>query len=201
MNEAQTLEDLELFTYMFKLVERQGNQKEKLLNAEIGNLIGRRLHDFDVMGPEVQDFRRNVLKVCQEAVKQRNANQMELVRYAFPPELHSEASSLLLGSLTVTVYSVGSKKFTEVDMGPGTRPHDVIKLALKSKELKSMASRLHAEELVLKVSGREEYLLEEVPLHKYSVRPVHCLCVCLVWKCVLFLKVCFALPTNTTNST
>ena len=38
---------------ILKLVERQGNQQEKLLNAEISNLIGRRLHDFDVMGAEV----------------------------------------------------------------------------------------------------------------------------------------------------
>ncbi len=38
---------------MLKLLERQGNQDEKLLNAEISDLIGRRLHDFDIMGAEV----------------------------------------------------------------------------------------------------------------------------------------------------
>ena len=52
MNEANTLEELDLFIPMLKLVERQGNQDEKLLNAEISNLIGRRLHDFDIMGAE-----------------------------------------------------------------------------------------------------------------------------------------------------
>lgn len=46
--------ELDLFIPILKLVERQGNQREKLLNAEISNLIGRRLHDFDVMGPEVK---------------------------------------------------------------------------------------------------------------------------------------------------
>ena len=53
VNEANTLEELDLFIPMLKLVERQGNQDEKLLNAEISNLIGRRLHDFDIMGAEV----------------------------------------------------------------------------------------------------------------------------------------------------
>ncbi len=47
------LDELDLFIPMLKLVERQGNQDEKLLNAEISNLIGRRLHDFDVMSAEV----------------------------------------------------------------------------------------------------------------------------------------------------
>lgn len=53
MNEQATLSDLDIFIPVLKLVERQGNQVEKQLNAEISNLIGRRLHDFDVMGKEV----------------------------------------------------------------------------------------------------------------------------------------------------
>ena len=47
------MEELDLFIPMLKMLERQGNQEEKLLNAEISDLIGRRLHDFDVMGAEV----------------------------------------------------------------------------------------------------------------------------------------------------
>ena len=53
VNDANTLDQLDLFIPILKLVEKQGNQDEKLLNAEISNLIGRRLHDFDVMGAEV----------------------------------------------------------------------------------------------------------------------------------------------------
>ena len=53
MNESKCYGELDLYVPILKLVERQGNQGEKLLNAEISNLIGRRLHDFDVMGPEV----------------------------------------------------------------------------------------------------------------------------------------------------
>lgn len=53
MNELYCYSELDLYVPILKLVERQGNQGEKLLNAEISNLIGRRLHDFDVMGAEV----------------------------------------------------------------------------------------------------------------------------------------------------
>lgn len=53
LNEQYRLADLDISIPVLKLVERQGNHNEKLLNAEISNLIGRRLHDFDVMGPEV----------------------------------------------------------------------------------------------------------------------------------------------------
>ena len=53
MNESVCYGDLDVAIPMLKLVERQGNQNEKLLNAKISNVIGRRLHDFDVMGKEV----------------------------------------------------------------------------------------------------------------------------------------------------
>ena len=62
VNESNTLEELDLFIPMLKLMERQGNQDEKLLNAEISNLIGRRLHDFDIMGPEVC-YKHNVILI------------------------------------------------------------------------------------------------------------------------------------------
>ena len=55
VNESNCYNELDLYVPILKLVERQGNQGEKLLNAEISNLIGRRLHDFDVMGPEVMN--------------------------------------------------------------------------------------------------------------------------------------------------
>ena len=53
VNESATLESLGLAVPLLKLTERRGNQDEKLLNAEISNLIGKRLHEFDVMGAEV----------------------------------------------------------------------------------------------------------------------------------------------------
>ena len=47
-------------------MERQGNQEEKLLNAEISNLIGKRLHDFDLMGAEVSDLQSMICLIQSE---------------------------------------------------------------------------------------------------------------------------------------
>lgn len=56
VNETKTLEELDLFIPMLKLMEREGNQDEKMLSADISNLIGKRLHDFDIMGAEVRVY-------------------------------------------------------------------------------------------------------------------------------------------------
>lgn len=47
----------------------QGNQEEKVLNAKISNLIGRRLHDFDIMGAEVRVGVRE--EQCRERERER----------------------------------------------------------------------------------------------------------------------------------
>ena len=41
VNENQTMGDLNLFTPLLKLEERQGNMEEKRLKSDIGALIGR----------------------------------------------------------------------------------------------------------------------------------------------------------------
>ena len=51
----------------------QGNQEEKVLNAKISNLIGRRLHDFDIMGAEVRVGGRG--EQCRE--REREKRQRE----------------------------------------------------------------------------------------------------------------------------
>lgn len=63
VDEKQLLCDIGLFQPMLKLVERQGSQEEKLFNAELSNLIGARVHDFEVMGKEIRDFRRELFQV------------------------------------------------------------------------------------------------------------------------------------------
>ena len=63
VDEKQLLSDIGLFQPILKLVERQGSQEEKLFNAELSNLIGARVHDFEVMGKEIREFRRELFQV------------------------------------------------------------------------------------------------------------------------------------------
>lgn len=63
VDEKQLYCDVSLFQPILKLVERQGSQEEKLFNAELSNLIGARVHDFEVMGKEIREFRRELFQV------------------------------------------------------------------------------------------------------------------------------------------
>ncbi|KAK6308968.1 hypothetical protein J4Q44_G00204310 [Coregonus suidteri] len=64
--ETSRLCDLRLFQPFLKVIEPVGNREKKILNREIGFAIGMPVCEFDlVKDPEVQDFRRNILNVCQ----------------------------------------------------------------------------------------------------------------------------------------
>ena len=57
-------------------------------------------------------------------------------------------------------------------------PRSVLELALSSREFESVSSRLDANSFVLKVVGKEEYFLKEVPIIQYKVHVCVCDCVC-----------------------
>jgi len=141
-----------------------------LLNAEIGNLIGRRLHDFDVMGVEVQDFRRNILTVCEQAVQDRTSSDQEAVHYHYPPRLVKDEGEQVQ-AITVDIFYVtsdGKSVKATLPVDGSKLPISVIEMALKTKELHHLISRSRASEFVLKVVGREEYLLDPAPLTQYK---------------------------------
>lgn len=57
---------------------------------------------------------------------------------------------------------------SQVDLG--SCPQEIVERAMDSKELKRVLSRhQNAEELVLKVVGREEYLIAQKPVSSYKV--------------------------------
>lgn len=59
-------------------------------------------------------------------------------------------------------------------MDLGSCPSEVLERAIQSRELKRSIGRLNPKELVLKVAGKEEYLLEEKSISCYQV----CVCAC-----------------------
>ena len=59
---------------------------------------------------------------------------------------------------------------TVLQVGLEVKPLSLLNKALQKKELKHVMSRLHATKLVLKVVGREEYLLKDEPLIHYKVQ-------------------------------
>lgn len=59
-----------------------------MLNSDICTAIGLHIHEFDEMkDPEVAEFRRHILEICQESVTKREENGKESqALYAYPPE-------------------------------------------------------------------------------------------------------------------
>lgn len=66
-------------------------------------------------------------------------------------------------------------------MDLGSCPSEVVERAIQSKELRRSIGRLNPKDLVLKVAGKEEYMLEEKSISSYQVRQRRksCLFVCL----------------------
>jgi phosphatidylinositol-4,5-bisphosphate 3-kinase len=160
---------------VLKLVERKGNQEEKQLNSEISNLIGRRtcMHDFDTMGAEAQDFRRSALAVCEQAVRERAESESTAMRYYYPPNLldYQPRVDQQESEISVSVdylSSDGTRYGATIQVDLENDPRSVLELALSSREFRPVTSRLDANSFVLKVVGKEEYFLKEVPVIQYK---------------------------------
>ncbi|KAK7076708.1 Phosphatidylinositol 4,5-bisphosphate 3-kinase catalytic subunit beta isoform [Halocaridina rubra] len=91
MDEGKCLQEINPFMYILKIVERKGNETEKMLNLQIGLLIGKDLQKFDdLKNPEVNEFRWNMKVFCDEVVSARNkASWVEQVQYQYPARISS----------------------------------------------------------------------------------------------------------------
>uniref|UniRef100_A0A8C4R270 Phosphatidylinositol 4,5-bisphosphate 3-kinase catalytic subunit alpha isoform n=1 Tax=Eptatretus burgeri TaxID=7764 RepID=A0A8C4R270_EPTBU len=154
-----------------------------------GFAIGMPVCEFDLLkDPEVQEFRRNVLAVCKDAVEARDANGTHsLALYVYPPDIESSPdlpqhilNRLDKGYIIIVIWVIVSpsndkQKYT-VRVPHDATPEQVIAEAIR-KKTRSMA--LSAEQLrlcvneyqgkyILKVCGCDDYLLERFPLSQYK---------------------------------
>lgn len=91
LDETLFLSEIKMYKPLFKLVEKKGNQEEKILSSRIGWLIGKQLKDFEMLrDPEVNDFRVSMIEKCEQAIQWRNgASWEEKVMYCYPPDIES----------------------------------------------------------------------------------------------------------------
>ncbi|XP_006787079.1 phosphatidylinositol 4,5-bisphosphate 3-kinase catalytic subunit alpha isoform-like [Neolamprologus brichardi] len=188
-DETRRLCDLRLFQAFLKVIEPVGNREEKILNREIGFAIGMPICEFDlVKDPEVQDFRRNILNVCKEAVDLRDSNgPHSRALYVYPPNVESSAelprhiySKLDKGQIIVVIWVIVSptndkQKYT-LKINHDYVPEQVIAEAIRKKtrsmllsqEQLKMCVQEYQGKYILKVCGCDEYLLEKYPLSQYK---------------------------------
>uniref|UniRef100_A0A3Q2FNV0 phosphatidylinositol-4,5-bisphosphate 3-kinase n=1 Tax=Cyprinodon variegatus TaxID=28743 RepID=A0A3Q2FNV0_CYPVA len=145
-DETRRLCDLRLFQAFLKVIEPVGNREEKILNREIGFAIGMPICEFDlVKDSEVQDFRRNILNVCKEAVDLRDSNgSHSRALYVYPPNVESSAelprhiyNKLDKGQIIVVIWVIVSpsndkQKYT-LKINHDCVPEQVIAEAIRKK--------------------------------------------------------------------
>uniref|UniRef100_A0A8D0CQB9 Phosphatidylinositol 4,5-bisphosphate 3-kinase catalytic subunit alpha isoform n=1 Tax=Sander lucioperca TaxID=283035 RepID=A0A8D0CQB9_SANLU len=188
-DETRRLCDLRLFQAFLKVIEPVGNREEKILNREIGFAIGMPICEFDlVKDSEVQDFRRNILNVCKEAVDLRDSNgPHSRALYVYPPNVESCAelprhiyNKLDKGQIIVVIWVIVSpsndkQKYT-LKINHDYVPEQVIAEAIRKKtrsmllsqEQLKMCVQEYQGKYILKVCGCDEYLLEKYPLSQYK---------------------------------
>uniref|UniRef100_A0A4W3HM29 phosphatidylinositol-4,5-bisphosphate 3-kinase n=1 Tax=Callorhinchus milii TaxID=7868 RepID=A0A4W3HM29_CALMI len=88
-DERRRLCDVRPFLPVLKLVAREGDRAEKLINSQISLLIGKGLHEFDCMQDyEVAEFRLKMRQFCEDKESERlRMSWQDWMEYSFPREL------------------------------------------------------------------------------------------------------------------
>uniref|UniRef100_A0AAY4CF52 phosphatidylinositol-4,5-bisphosphate 3-kinase n=1 Tax=Denticeps clupeoides TaxID=299321 RepID=A0AAY4CF52_9TELE len=98
-DEQRRLCDVRPFLPILRLVAREGDRVEKLINTQISHLIGKGLHEFDSQkNHEVSEFRTKMRAFCEERAQERQRLPWyEWMESSFPCDLEP-CSGLLKSS-------------------------------------------------------------------------------------------------------
>ncbi|XP_029436299.1 phosphatidylinositol 4,5-bisphosphate 3-kinase catalytic subunit alpha isoform-like isoform X3 [Rhinatrema bivittatum] len=188
-DETRRLCDLRLFQPILKVIEPVGNREEKILSREIGFAIGMPICEFEmVKDPEVQEFRRNILSVCKEALDLREASgPHSQALYVYPPNVESTPDlpkhiynkldkGLIIVTIWVIVFPNNDKQKYTLKIPHDCLPEQVIADAIRKKtrsmhlspEQLKLCVQEYQGKYILKVCGCDEYLLEKYPFSQYK---------------------------------
>ncbi|XP_053308041.1 phosphatidylinositol 4,5-bisphosphate 3-kinase catalytic subunit delta isoform [Spea bombifrons] len=175
-DEQRRLCDIQPFLPVLRLVAREGDRAEKLLNSQISLLIGKGLHEFDSLNdPEINDFRCSIRQLCEEtAVCRQQMDWQDWMGKNFPPQLVVAAKMLPRGwtsskTLMTNVKFESSEQSFTLQVSPMDPPISLISLALKKKSNVSGQPFLERpEEYTLQVNGVLEYVYGNYPLCQFT---------------------------------
>lgn len=184
-DECRRLCDVRPFLPILKLVAREGDRAEKLVNSQISLLIGKGLHEFDsVPDSEVNEFRGSIRQFCEErAAERQRRSWLDWMEYNFPRELEptSEAMNncfpLKLNGRNIVInvkfqYTEESFSFQISSQAP---PAHLMKLVVKKKATVFRHKAVEdADNYTLQVNGTEEYIYGKYPLGRFKY-----ICTCL----------------------
>ncbi|EDQ90091.1 PI3K-CA alpha [Monosiga brevicollis MX1] len=170
-----------LYTPWLKVCSR-GSKEEQRFNLDISRLIGKQLSEFDfIRDPEVVAFRQSILSICQNAQKLRQSEGIEgAALHRFPPNTisspfpqHLKAKLNKKEQFILMVY-FSSDQASKTVCDINQTPDELIKVIVRKGRVGQKLGSDNPTEYVLKVHGRDEYLLGKFRMGDYKyVR--HCL--------------------------
>lgn len=182
LDETRQLIDVRPFRPLLKLIQKQGDNEEKLFNSHIGNLIGKSLHEFDQMqNTEVDDFRRKYRQFAERiACERRQLDWIGRATYAYPPEVESTdppeciEKNLMENRRFLVNVAIKNNRASIKDMHAFNVPADAYPDELLVLVLRKRGAIMGVLDLdkpcdyVLKIVGQESYLLGNYPLLQYT---------------------------------
>lgn len=179
VDETQRLCDVKPFCNLLKVVEREGGKAEQTLNIRIGQLIGKALHDFDALKSlEVNEFRWRMKMMVQGIVTdQESMTLIDRIKYHYPCHIGESddlpeylAPKLRDGNMVVGIRLDNVETCFSFSVAHTTTPYQLLTIALQKNATLLGQYPIEAniaDGYVLKVSGRQEYLIGDYPLSRF----------------------------------
>uniref|UniRef100_A0A4W3H592 phosphatidylinositol-4,5-bisphosphate 3-kinase n=1 Tax=Callorhinchus milii TaxID=7868 RepID=A0A4W3H592_CALMI len=167
-DERRRLCDVRPFLPVLKLVAREGDRAEKLINSQISLLIGKGLHEFDCMQDyEVAEFRLKMRQFCEDKESERlRMSWQDWMEYSFPRELDCLCS---VPRPNLNLYLLNQESFS-FQISPQSHPGTLMQMAVKKKATVFRHKTVeHTEDYTLQVNGTEEYIYGNYPLGQFKV--------------------------------
>ncbi|KAG1679555.1 Phosphatidylinositol 4,5-bisphosphate 3-kinase catalytic subunit delta isoform [Nymphon striatum] len=176
VDEMRHVCDVRPFLAVLKVVEKKNDKAEKLLNAQIGLLIGKSLHEFDSLkNPEVNDFRWKMRVICEEIAEERRKKKwLEKVLYQFPLRLAASAElpealsdRFIEGNFIVIVRFENTEASFSISVHHRATCKELLTSALNKKSHMTGIRHPNSNSYVLKVCGLQEFLLGDHPICQF----------------------------------
>ncbi|KAK3755089.1 hypothetical protein QZH41_007575, partial [Actinostola sp. cb2023] len=187
VDETRQLLDVRPFRPILKLIERIGDSEVKLLDSNIGLLLGKSLHELEQMqNPEVDQFRHRYRRLVEGISRERSFLDWESrAMYSYPPDVHVDNEELtpafveknLLDNrrLKISIAMIRNNKtgllkdIHAFNVHVDSFPAEVLTTVLEKRAaIMGVECLDNHEDYILKIIGRESYLLGGYPLIQYQ---------------------------------
>ncbi|CAG9760506.1 unnamed protein product [Ceutorhynchus assimilis] len=189
-DESRKLCDIRPTGAVLIISECRLNSVDHSINITIGHLIGKGLQEFDALNSsEINDFRFNMRKMGERIAKERNrGNWQQKLFYQFPPRMAEDVCVGLenIGSQTnirveakceyessiLDTHDFGSQNILQssfqFDVPPNIKPTELLERILAKRAQLLNINNERVSQYVLKVCGRDEYLLGDISLNRFQ---------------------------------